>query len=137
LESAGIGGGLGEEMVVETAQSLNIHRLYHYQSFERPERLAQIFTDRKLYFSALEHLNDPWDCRPYFRTSGLDAPAERDRVIRWMIDAARKHNPSLPDSNAVAERKSYAAIGPFWSRWLTKILSKRMRVSRGSIVFIV
>jgi hypothetical protein len=85
-------------MAIETAESLNVQRLYHYQSFDKPERLAQIFTERKLYFSALEHLNDPWDCRPFFRTSGLDDAVECERVIDWLINADRRLNAFLPEA---------------------------------------
>jgi len=82
-------------MTIETAQSLNLRRLYHYQSFAIPERLTRILIDRKIYFSDLANLNDPWDCRPFFRTSNLDEPSERDRVIRWFTEVDLKWNTSL------------------------------------------
>jgi hypothetical protein len=84
-------------MTIETAESLNVQRLYHYQSFETPERLAQLLIERKLYFSAPAHLNDPWDCRPFFRTSNLDDPDERERVIHWLTQVDRKRNAFLSE----------------------------------------
>ena len=37
-------------MKTKTAAALGVKRLYHYQSLEKPERLARIFTDEALPF---------------------------------------------------------------------------------------
>ena len=46
-------------MKTKTAAALGIERLYHYQSFDKPERLARVFTDGTLYFSRPRDFNDP------------------------------------------------------------------------------
>jgi hypothetical protein len=104
-------------MAIETAQSLDIERLYHYQSFQRPERLAGIFIEKKLYFSSLDNLNDPWDCRPFFRKSGLDNPEERERVITWLANADQKHNTSLSEDEH-RRRKERLRTDPAFLEWL-------------------
>jgi hypothetical protein len=82
-------------VTIETARSLKVHRLYHYQSFQIPERLAQILMEQKIYFSTPAHLNDPWDCRPFFQKSNLDHPDERERVIHWFAEVDEKYNKHL------------------------------------------
>jgi hypothetical protein len=100
-------------MTIETVQSLNIRRLYHYQSFEKPERLAQILIERKLYFSAPGHLNDPWDCRPFFRTSNLSDLDELERVIRWFAQVDRKRNTFLSESEHLQRGEKLRNDGAF------------------------
>ena len=59
-------------MKTKTPHENGIKRLYHYQSFEKPERFARIFIDGKIFFSTPRDFNDPWDCRPCFSKSVLD-----------------------------------------------------------------
>ena len=44
------------------------------------------------------HLNDPWDCRPFFRTSNLADSDERERVISWFAQVDRKRCTFLSES---------------------------------------
>jgi hypothetical protein len=81
-------------MMINTAASLHIDRLYNYQSFEKPERLTRIFTERTLYFSKPIDFNDPWDCRPFFNKSKLDDPDEYERTVRWFAQCDRNRNTS-------------------------------------------
>lgn len=84
-------------MKAKTAAALGIKRLYHYQSFDKPERLARIFTDGTLYFPRSRDFNDPWDCRPFFNKSALDDPEEYDRTVHWFVHCDRTRNMSLSE----------------------------------------
>jgi len=84
-------------MKIMTAAELRIKHLYHYQSFEKPERIARIFTEGTLYFSRPRDFNDPWDCRPCFNKSALDDAEEYERTVRWFVQCGRKLNTSLPE----------------------------------------
>jgi hypothetical protein len=84
-------------MKTKTAIALHIDRLYHYQSFDKPERLARIFTEGTLYFSRPRDFNDPWDCRPFYDKSSLDDADECERTIRWLSHCDRTRNTSLPE----------------------------------------
>lgn len=88
-------------MKTKTAAALGIKRLYHYQSFEKPERLARIFTDGTLYFSRPRDFNDPWDCRPFFNKSALDDSAYYERAVRWFVHCDRTHNTALSEEEHV------------------------------------
>ena len=88
-------------MKTKTAAALGIKRLYHYQSFEKPERLARIFTDGTLYFSRPRDFNDPWDCRPFYNKSALDDPQDYDRAVRWFVHCDRTHNTALSEEEHV------------------------------------
>jgi len=79
-------------MQIKTAATLGIKHLYHYQSFEKPERLARILTDGVLYFSMPRDFNDPWDCRPFYNKSALDNPRNYDRTVRWFVQCAKARN---------------------------------------------
>lgn len=92
-------------MKIKTAAVLGIKRLYHYQSFEKPERLTRIFTDGTLYFSMPRDFNDPWDCRPFYNKSALDDPEYYDRVVRWFVHAARIYNTALSEEEHVRREK--------------------------------
>ena len=48
-------------MAWNTAATMGLDRLYHYQPFD-PDRLSKIILDKDLYFSNPEDFNDPWDC---------------------------------------------------------------------------
>lgn len=96
-------------MTIETAASLHIEKLYHYQSFEKPERLARIFTEGTLYFSKPRDFNDPWDCRPFFNKSGLDDPNEYESAVRWFVHCDRTRNTSLSDEEHVQREQELRA----------------------------
>ena len=80
-------------MKTKTAFEIGIDRLYHYQSINKPERLARIFTDGSIYFSRPRDFNDPWDCRPCFSKSELDDPVEYERIVCSFLE----RNTSLSD----------------------------------------
>ena len=82
-------------MKTKSAAALGIKHLYHYQSFEKPERLARIFTEGELYFSRPRDFNDPWDCRPVFNKSALDDPAYYDQVVSWIIKTGQSRKVHL------------------------------------------
>jgi hypothetical protein len=92
-------------MKTKTAASLGIKSLYHYQSFEKPERLTRILTDWKLYFSKPRDFNDPWDCRPFYSKSSLDDPAGYDRAVRWFAHCDRTYNPALSEEEHIKREK--------------------------------
>ena len=95
-------------MKTKTAAELHIERLYHYQGFDRPERLARIFTEGTIYFSKPRDFNDPWDCRPFFNKSELDDPEEHERIVRWFVDCDRTRNTSLSEAEHLCRRREYA-----------------------------
>lgn len=84
-------------MKTKTATALGIKYLYHYQSFDEPERLARIFTDRTLFFSKPRNFNDPWDCRPFFNKTALNDPVYYTRTVDWFIHCSRTRNTALPE----------------------------------------
>ena len=94
-------------MKTKTAAALGIKRLYHYQSFEKPERLARIFTDGTLYFSMPHDFNDPWDCRPFYNKSALDDPEYYNRVVRWFVHTDRIYN----TASAISTERNALANG--------------------------
>lgn len=66
-------------------------------SFEKPERLARIFTENTIYYSNPKDFNDPWDCRPCFSKEALKDPEKYDRIVKWFIRCEQKQNPSLSE----------------------------------------
>ena len=96
-------------MTIKTAACLKVEKLYHYQSFEKPERLARIFTEGSLYFSQPRDFNDPWDCRPFFNKSGLDNPDEYERAIRWFVHCDRTRNISLSEKELLRREQEIRA----------------------------
>jgi hypothetical protein len=57
-------------MKTKTAAELHVERLYHYQGFDRPERLARIFTEGTIYFSKPGDFNDPLGLSAIFQQVG-------------------------------------------------------------------
>lgn len=96
-------------MKTKTAAALHIERLYHYQCFNEPERLARIFTEGTIYFSRPRDFNDPWDCRPCFSKSVLDDPEEHERTVRWFINCARTRNTSLSEDEHLRREQELRA----------------------------
>jgi len=92
-------------MKTKTAASLGIKSLYHYQSFEKPERLARILTDWTLYFSKPCDFNDPWDCWPYYNKFALDDPAGYDRAVQWFVRCGRTYNTALSEEEHIRREK--------------------------------
>lgn len=93
-------------MKTKTAAALGIKSLYHYQSFEKHERLARILADRMLYFSKPRDFNDPWDCRPFYSKSLLDDPAGYDRAVQWFVHCDRTYNPTLSEEEHIKREKA-------------------------------
>jgi hypothetical protein len=89
----------------KAASELRIDRLYHYLSFDKPERLALIFTEGTLYFSTPRDFNDPWDCRPFYNKSSLNDAGEYERAVRWFVHCDRIRNPSLSEEEHVRREK--------------------------------
>jgi hypothetical protein len=96
-------------MKTKTAAALRIPRLYHYQKFDKPERLARIFTDGTLYFSNTGDFNDPWDCRPFYSKAELDDPDEYERAVRWLVQIDRKYNSLLPEEEHTRREREVRA----------------------------
>ena len=96
--------------MINTVASLRIDRLYHYQSFEKPEQIARIFTDGTLYFSKPSNFNDPWDCRPFFNKAGLDDPKEYERTVQWFVNCDR--NNTLLSSGERSRREQEIRANP-------------------------
>lgn len=92
-------------MKIKTAAALGIKNLYHYQSFENPERFRRIITDELLYFSRPRHFNDPWDCRPFFTKSNLDDPLSYERTVRWFVQCDRTYNTALSEQEHVRRER--------------------------------
>lgn len=55
--------------------------LYHYEKF-RPDWLATTLRDQEIHCSDWESLNDPWDCRPFFKTDAFNDPDKREQFIQ-------------------------------------------------------
>jgi hypothetical protein len=83
----------------ETVIDTRVTRLYRYQRFDE-QRLASTMNGA-LYFSNPQTFNDPWDCTPWFYVP--DDPAERDRLIQWFDQVARKTDPH-PDEKLRAQQ---------------------------------
>jgi hypothetical protein len=83
----------------ETVIDTRVTRLYRYQRFDE-QRLASTMNGA-LYFSNPQTFNDPWDCKPWFYVP--DDPAERDRLIQWFDQVARKTDPH-PDEKLRAQQ---------------------------------
>lgn len=92
-------------MEIKTAYALGIKRLYHYQSFEKRERLARIFTEGTIYCSMPRDFNDPWDCRPCFNKSILDDPEGYNCTVRWFVHNNRIYNTALSEEEIVWTEK--------------------------------
>lgn len=99
-----------------TAAALRIKRLCHYQPFDKPERLARMFTEGTIYFSRPRDFNDPWDCRPCFSKSGLKDPEHYERTVRWFVDCGRK-NTSLPEAEHL-RREQELRSNPKLVEWM-------------------
>jgi hypothetical protein len=83
-------------MKTKTAAEQRIRSLFHYQSFDDPERLARILIDQLIYCSNPKDFNDPWDCRPCFSKSVLDDPVQYERVLQQLVQSSRKRDPLIP-----------------------------------------
>jgi hypothetical protein len=67
------------------------HRnLYHYQSLKGDGLgfLEQTLQHRTIHMSKPSSFNDPWDCKPWFNSSILDDPQERERHLEWLLRTA-------------------------------------------------
>ncbi|MEW5980514.1 MAG: DUF2971 domain-containing protein [Acidobacteriota bacterium] len=85
-------------MKIRTAAELKIQSLFHYQSFERPERLERILNEGTIYLSNPKDFNDPWDCRPWFNKLALDDPREYERTVQWFVRCGRAHNGGMSEA---------------------------------------
>ena len=79
-----------------TAATMRLDRLYHYQPFDSV-RLSKIILDKELYFSSPGDFNDPWDCRPWWSADALADPVVFDRHIDFYITETRKHGQNIPE----------------------------------------
>ena len=77
----------------------------------------------------LNLINDPWDCKPWFKVDSLDDPAEFERHIQWYIDVSRRRS-ALPEAQIQATAANYRA-SPALFRAKTKELLEVMGATIG------
>ena len=97
-------------MTWNTAATMGLDRLYHYQPFD-PVRLSKIILDKVLYFSNPGDFNDPWDCRPWLNVGDLADPDVLNRHIEWYIMVTRKHGQNIPE-NEIQRRANVFRSNP-------------------------
>jgi len=112
-------------MKTKTAATLGIKRLYHYQSIEKLERLARIFTEGTLYFSNTKDFNDPWDCRPFYTKAILDTADGYERALQWLIRCGKRHGPALPEEEH-AKREREMRANRQLLEWMIDELTREM-----------
>lgn len=110
-------------METKTAAELHIKRLYHYQCFNEPDRLARIFTEGTIYFSSPRDFNDPWDCRPCFSKSVLDDPEEYERIVQWFIRCGRTHDKSISEDEHVRRQQELRTNRKLLESWIDGMTS--------------
>lgn len=78
-------------------QLVNAHQdghrnLYHYQALKDNglRYLEATLQHRTIHMSRSSSFNDPWDCKPWFNSSILDDPAERERHLEWLLQAVNQ-----------------------------------------------
>jgi hypothetical protein len=79
--------------VRRSAREAGHKTLYHYDQF-RAEYLGNLLRKRRFHCAGLANLNDPWDCRPWFKPDPLADPNTALEFVRWMVG----HVPSKPMS---------------------------------------
>ncbi len=97
-------------MTWNTAATMGLDRLYHYQPFD-PVRLSKIILDKALYLSNPGDFNDPWDCRPWWNVDALADPVVFDRHIDWYIMVTRKLGQNIPE-NEIQRRANVFRSNP-------------------------
>ncbi|PAJ97707.1 DUF2971 domain-containing protein [Burkholderia ubonensis] len=82
-----IGSPRGKRMELINAETDRHQLLYHYQPFSGRHiaYLEQTLRDRTVHLSKPSSFNDPWDSKPWFNSSILDDPQERDRHLDWLL----------------------------------------------------
>jgi hypothetical protein len=117
--------------LARTAVRNGVNALYHYGKFH-PEHLTTTLRDRKLYFSDVSSLNDPWDCRPWF-----DHEHMNDGAIESFIELFFSVHPSGPVSpeqvsatkHAIRTRPEYRrAVLERFSQDFLKMIPSRWRI---------
>jgi hypothetical protein len=64
-----------------TAKQSSFETFYHYQPFCK-DYLTTTLRDQKLFFSDPHHVNDPWDCKPWFDYRPmLEDQVKREQMI--------------------------------------------------------
>jgi len=84
------------------------NRLFHYQRFVE-EHLVSLLSKRKVKLSRPDSFNDPWDCRVRYRLP--TDPADKMRVMDWLIEMNRKYSPELSEAERL-QRANYLASKP-------------------------
>jgi len=102
-------------MKTKTAAALHIDWLYHYQTFEKPERLARILSEGTLYFSKPRDFNDAWDCQAFFNKTALDDPDEHERTVRWFVHCDRTRNTFLSEEEHTRREQRLRTDASFWN----------------------
>jgi Protein of unknown function (DUF2971) len=85
-------------MKTKTAAEQHIGRLYHYDPYSCPARLAHVLQESVVYCSNPNDFNDPWDCKPHYSKSALNDPVGYRRTVEWFVRAARKIDQSISDA---------------------------------------
>lgn len=106
-------------MTWNTAATMGLDRLYHYQPFDH-DRLRKIILEKALYFSNPGGFNDPWDCRPWWSVDALANPVVLNRHIDWYIAVTRKHRQNIPEDEIQRRANAFRAN--------PELLIRRMKV---------
>jgi hypothetical protein len=75
--------------------------LFKFRSLAEEKHLEwvrQIVEESQLYFPTPFELNDPWDCKARVQVPNPDNPVEFDNDVRYLLGAARKHNPGASEA---------------------------------------
>lgn len=91
-------------MEMVTAYTLRIKSLYNYQRF-KTEWLERILWERKIYLSNPKNFNDPWDCRPWYRSETLDDPQVLEKYLQHIDRLCREGG--LTESECQERLKAY------------------------------
>lgn len=107
-------------MTWNTAATMGLDRLYHYQPFD-PVRLSNIILDKALYFSNPGDFNDPWDCRPWWNVNALADPVVLDRHIDWYITETREHGQNISENEIQRRANAFRSNPEFLIRKMKKV----------------
>ena len=70
--------------MAQTARETRLSRLSHYEKFN-PDYLADVVNNQRVHCSDPAHLNDPWDCRPWFSAKVLEDPGILEELMAWLL----------------------------------------------------
>lgn len=114
-----------------TASERGLTRLYHYQPFV-PEYVRSVLVEHRLHFSDPRSFNDPWDCKPWYRTDNFGDPNELERAIAKYQEVTRKYKPSVTEAE-IEQTSSHLRTHPEDLVRISETLSRVMAYGIGEL----